>query len=94
MARDGTPRRQRKTPLPINLTAGRLYRAQAGRCAICNDTLLADRDRPQTPRDWEHWLATTRNTLDIVWDTANTDTTAPRPIHLHCNTTRQPPRLA
>jgi len=52
MARDGTPRRQRKTPLPINLTAGRLYRAQAGRCAICNDTLLADRDRPQTPRDW------------------------------------------
>ncbi len=67
---------------------------QAGRCAICNDTLLADRDRPQTPRDWEHWLATTRNMLDIVWDTANTDTTAPRPIHLHCNTTRQPPRLA
>jgi RNA-directed DNA polymerase len=27
--------RRRKAPLPINLTARRLYQAQDGRCAIC-----------------------------------------------------------
>ena len=87
-------RRRRRTPLPINLTARRLYRVQDGRCASCNSTLLADQDRPHTPRDWEHWLATTRKTIDVVWDTANPDTAAPRLIHLHCNHTRQPPGLA
>ena len=86
--------RRRKTPLPINLTARRLHRAQDGRCAICNSTLLADHDRPQTPRGWEHWLATTRKTIDVVWDTATSDQAAPRLIHLHCNPTRQPPGLA
>jgi RNA-directed DNA polymerase len=56
--------RRRKTPLPINRTALSLHKEQDGRCAICNSTLLADQDRPQTPRDWEHWLATTRKTID------------------------------
>jgi RNA-directed DNA polymerase len=86
--------RRHKTPLPINRTAERLYRAQGGRCAICQAALLAASHRPQTPRDWEHWLATTRKTIDVVWDTATTDTAAPRLIHLNCNTTRQPPGLA
>jgi RNA-directed DNA polymerase len=86
--------RRRKAPLPINLTAMRLYRAQDGRCAICKTTLLAASDRPQTPRDWEHWLATTRKTIDVVWDTATSDKAEPRLIHLHCDPTRQPPRLA
>ena len=39
-------------------------------------------------------LSTTRKTIDIVWNTANSDTAEPRLIHLHCNHTRQPPRLA
>ena len=87
-------RRRRKTPLPVNRTALRLHKEQDGRCAICNSTLLADQDRPQTPRESEQWLATTRKTIDVVWDTATTDTAAPRLIHLHCNPTRQPPGLA
>ena len=87
--------RRQKAPLPINLTAMRLYRAQDGRCAICKTTLLAASDRPQTPRDWEHWLATTRKTIDVVWNTANSDAAAPRLIHLHCNPNpRRPPGLA
>jgi RNA-directed DNA polymerase len=86
--------RRRKTPLPINHTALRLHKVQDGRCAICNSTLLADQDRPQTPRDWEHWLATTRKTIDVVWDTARTDAVGPRLIHLNCHPTRQPPGLA
>jgi len=87
-------RRRRKTPLPINHTARRLYRQQDGHCAICNSTLLADHDQPRTPREWEHWLATTRKTIDVVWDTASTDTPEPRLTHLTCNPTRQPTGLA
>jgi len=86
--------RRRKAPLPINLTAMRLYRAQDGHCAICKTTLLAASDRPDTPRDWEQWLATTRKTIDVVWTTATSDAAEPRLIHLHCNHHRQPPRLA
>jgi RNA-directed DNA polymerase len=86
--------RRRKATLPINRTALWLHRQQNGRCPICKTMLLAASDRPQTPRDWEHWLATTRKTIDIVWNTANSDTAEPRLIHLHCNHTRQPPRLA
>jgi RNA-directed DNA polymerase len=87
--------RRRKAPLPINRTALRLYQAQDGRCAICKTTLLAASERPQTPRDWEHWLATTRKTIDVVWNTARTDAAEPRLTHLTCNHhPRQPPGLA
>jgi RNA-directed DNA polymerase len=86
--------RRQKATLPINRTALWLHRQQDGRCAICKTTLLAASDRPQTPREWEHWLATTRKTIDVVWNTATSDAAAPRLIHLHCNPTRRPPRLA
>jgi RNA-directed DNA polymerase len=86
--------RRHKAPLPINRTAMRLYRAQDGRCAICKATLLAASERPQTPRDWEQWLATTRKTIDVVWNTATTDAAAPQLVHLNCNHHRQPPGLA
>ena len=32
--------------------------------------------------------------LADYWDTATSDAAEPRLIHLHCNTTRQPPGLA
>ncbi len=86
--------RRHKAPLPINRTALRLYRAQAGRCAICNSTLVAVEDRPQTPPQWETWLATTRKAIGVVWFPGSTDTAEPRLIHLHCNPTRQPTGLA
>jgi RNA-directed DNA polymerase len=77
--------RRRKAPLPINLTARRLHRAQDGRCAICKSQLVAVEDRPQTPHQWETWLATTRKTIDVVWDPGTTDKAEPRLTHLHCN---------
>jgi RNA-directed DNA polymerase len=86
--------RRRKAPLPINRTALWLHREQAGRCAICRASLIAVEDRPQTPRQWEQWLATTRKTIDVVWDNGTPDKAEPRLIHLHCNPTRQPPGLA
>jgi hypothetical protein len=85
---------RRKAPLPINRTALRLHWKQDGRCGICKTTLLAASDRPQTPREWEHWLATTRKTIDVVWTTATSDTAETRLIHLHCQPTHRPQGLA
>ena len=42
--------------------------AQDGRCPICGDLLLPADDQPQTPHEWEHWLATTRKTIIKIVD--------------------------
>jgi RNA-directed DNA polymerase len=86
-------RRRHKTPLPINHTAMWLYRVQDGRCAICKSTLTAVEDRPRTPREWEHWLAATRKTIDVVWDHGTPDKAEPRLIHLRCHHGRGPALL-
>jgi RNA-directed DNA polymerase len=80
--------RRRKAPLPINNTSLRLHAAQDGRCPICRDTLLAVDHRPQTPREWERWLATTRATTTIVAvpEHGTSDSAEPRLIHTHCHT--------
>ena len=59
--------------LPINNTSLWLYRVQDGRCVICRGVLSAVEDRPQPPKQWETWLATTRKTIDIVWDPSTPD---------------------
>ena len=49
-------KRRRKAPLPIDKTSRWLIKAQDGRCPICQDALVSDDHRPQTPREWETWL--------------------------------------
>jgi RNA-directed DNA polymerase len=83
-------RRRRKSALPVNRTAQWLNREQDGRCAICKAMLAPVEDRPQTPREWEHWLATTRKTLDVTWDRGTSDTAEPRLIHVRCQTSSSP----
>jgi RNA-directed DNA polymerase len=85
--------RRHKAPLPINRTAERLHREQNGRCAICQATLIAVEDRPQTPHQWETWVATAPKTINVVW-APGTDKAEPRLIHPGCNLTRQPSGLA
>jgi RNA-directed DNA polymerase len=82
-------RRRRKTALPVNRTAQWLDRVQDGRCAICKVMLLPVEDRPQIPHEWEHWLATTRKTINVIWDHSTPDTAEPRLIHVHCHTSRE-----
>jgi RNA-directed DNA polymerase len=79
-------KRRRKTPLPIDKTSRWLLKAQDGRCPICRDALLPDHDRPQTPREWEQWLATTRKTITkVVHREADTpDDNEPRLTHARC----------
>ena len=82
-------RRRRKAPLPINNTNQRLLGTQDGRCPICKATLIAVDHRPQTPHQWEQWLANTRNTITIVkQETGTPDEAEPRLIHAHCHTSR------
>ncbi len=85
--------RRRKAPLPINHTAQRLHRAQDGCCATCRSLLVSVEDRPQTPREWEAWLATTRKTIDVTWDHDASGKAEPRLIHLRCQPGSSPAPL-
>src|SRR5947209_16923647 len=77
------------TALSVGLkNAAALSKAQIHRSAICKSTLTAVEDRPRTPREWEHWLATTRKTIDVEWDHSTPDKAEPRLIHLRCHTGR------
>ncbi len=78
--------RRRKAPLPIDKTSRWLLKAQDGQCPICKDALLPDGDRPQTPHQWEQWLATTRKTITKVVNREDdtSDKHEPRLIHVHC----------
>jgi hypothetical protein len=78
--------RRRKTPLPIDKTSRWLLKAQDGQCAICREPFLPDADRPQTPGDWERWLATTRKTIITVVtrEAGKPDAHEPRLIHAQC----------
>jgi len=77
--------RRRKAPLPISNTSRWLRKDQNDRCAICKVTLYAAEERPQTPEQWEHWLANPRTTIvKIATQQATTDPAEPRLIHAHC----------
>ncbi len=79
--------RRRRTPLPIDKTSRWLLTAQAGRCAICGDALLSDANRPQNPREWEQWLATTRKTITkvVIREDDKPNENEPRLTHVRCH---------
>jgi RNA-directed DNA polymerase len=82
--RDYWATRRRTAPLPINNTSLRLYRAQTGRCPICKTALLGVDQQPPSPKDWERWLATARDTITIVTTDTAPDEAEHRLIHAHC----------
>jgi RNA-directed DNA polymerase len=81
-------RRRRSTP-PVGKTMLRLLKTQQGRCSICRGLLLhADRE-PQSPQEWEQWLAATRKAIRkhavTVWGGGRPDERiADRLIHAYC----------
>jgi RNA-directed DNA polymerase len=80
--------RRRKAPPPIDNTSLWLLKAQDGRCSICRGMLFADDGRPQSPLEWEQWLATTCKTIVKVAmrDEGTSDAAEPRLVHAHCRT--------
>jgi RNA-directed DNA polymerase len=82
-------RRRRGIPRPIDAATLRLLQSQHGRCPGCGQLLL-DADRPpQTPREWEQWLAATRKAITknaIATAAGSTpDEGRLRLLHAHCN---------
>jgi len=49
--------------------------------------LLPVDDQPQSPREWEQWLAAARKTITeiAVREPSTPDEAAPRLIHAHCH---------
>jgi len=81
-------RRRKGSPLPMDRTSLHLLLVQGGRCALCHGLLLhADRP-PQSPSEWEQWLAATRKALVkkyvVVREDGAPDEIKPRLIHADC----------
>jgi RNA-directed DNA polymerase len=55
-------RRQRSQP-PLGSVSMRLLKAQHGRCPTCGGLLLYAGQEPQSPNEWEQWLAATRKAV-------------------------------
>jgi RNA-directed DNA polymerase len=82
-------RRRRGIPRPIDPATLRLLQSQHCRCPWCGQLLL-DADRPpQTPREWEQWLAATRKaiTRNAIAEQAGStpDEGRLRLLHAHCS---------
>ncbi len=56
-------RRRNGPPPPMDTADLRLLKAQHGRCPLCGGLLLHADHEPQTPREWEQWLAVTRKAM-------------------------------
>jgi CheY-like chemotaxis protein len=82
-------RRRRGIPRPMDIASLRLLEAQHGCCPSCGELLL-DADRPpQSPREWEQWLAVTRkamirNAIAMRADKTPDEATL-RLLHAHCH---------
>ena len=80
-------RRRKGPPPPMDSADLRLLKAQDGRCPLCGGLLLhADRE-PQSPREWEQWLATTRKAMTkqrIALDGGLGTAADQCLIHTHC----------
>jgi RNA-directed DNA polymerase len=82
-------RRKASTRLGMDRTRLRLLQTQHGRCPLCGKLLLAADHPPQTPQEWERWLATTRkaitkNSIALQAD-GTPDESQPRLIHTRCH---------
>jgi RNA-directed DNA polymerase len=80
--------RRRKAPLlPIGNDSLRLYETQRGHCPLCRSPLLPGEDLPQSPREWEHWQATTRKTIITILmrEDGTSDQTKRRLVHHRCH---------
>ena len=76
-------KRRCKAPPPmIGKTNLRLFEAQRGRCPLCGAQLLPADDPPQSPREWEQWLAATRKAIikTATKEHGTSDDTEPRRI--------------
>jgi RNA-directed DNA polymerase len=79
-------RRRKTTPLPTGNTSLRLLEIQHGCCPICGGSLLLTDDPPQSPHEWERWLATARTAIIKTAPRADgtSDELESRLTHIRC----------
>jgi RNA-directed DNA polymerase len=81
-------RRRTGPPAPLGEATLHLLQKQHGRCPLCRGLLLHAVHQPQSPREWEQWLNTTRKAITknhIVYRGDGTpDETRLRLTHAHC----------
>ncbi|MBY8855114.1 group II intron reverse transcriptase/maturase [Nocardia sp. CA2R105] len=58
-------RRKKSKNFPLTKSTLRLLTMQKGRCTLCGDFLLHADHEPNSPQQWEQWLATTRKALQM-----------------------------
>ena len=100
--------RRRRKPPPLDRDTLRLLQRQQGRSPRCGHYLLHADHEPQTPEQWEDWLAATRKAItrkSLAADRRQRPTDGIRLIHTDCyrrttgtqsptSATVTPPRLA
>lgn len=80
-------RRRKGPPPPMGRAELRMLKAQHGRCPLCGGFLLYADHAPQSPREWEQWLAVTRKAMTkhhIVADGQPGKPDEVRLAHAHC----------
>jgi RNA-directed DNA polymerase len=77
-------RRRKTTPLPTGKISLELLEAQHGRCPLCGGSLLLTDDPPQSPHEWERWLAGARTAIIKTALRADGTSDEPRLTHIRC----------
>jgi RNA-directed DNA polymerase len=77
-------RRRAAPPPPIDTTRLRLLKTQNGRCPICQALLLPAEDQPDSPTQWERWLAVTRIATLPIATVHGTQDDRSRLVHVRC----------
>jgi RNA-directed DNA polymerase len=83
-----TERRSKGPPPPLGRADLRLLQTQGGRCPLCGGFLLHADHAPQSPREWEQWLAVTRTAMSkhhIVAHGTHGRSDEIRLTHAHCH---------
>ena len=81
-------RRRKGPPPPLGRADLRRLQAQDGRCPVCGGLLLYADHEPQSPREWEQWLAAIRTAMTrqrVVADRTLGTPDDVRLIHDHCH---------
>ena len=81
-------RRRKGPPPPLGRADLRRLQAQDGRCPVCGGLLLYADHEPQSPREWEQWLAVIRTAMTrqrIITDRTHGTPNDVRLIHDHCH---------
>jgi RNA-directed DNA polymerase len=86
LAQYWTDRRRKRKP-PLDKGTLRLIQEQKGRCSLCGDYLLHVDREPNSPREWEQWLTTTRKAITKQNLVAHGGKGTPDKfhlVHMHC----------